>query len=167
VTVAVTGHRDLDPIEQGRVVGEVRQILSAISGEKRVLLSPLAVGADQWVAEVGLELGYELIVPMPFPLARYERDFDSAALLDRFRTLLKAASDYFAVVEEPTTSVAGYVAVGEYIVTHADILVALWDGNPTEIVGGTAHVVRLWRDAHAASVDPSIHVVKVRRLGFV
>ena len=38
-------------------------------------LSPLARGADRLAAEIALDLGYELNVPMPFPQAEYEKDF--------------------------------------------------------------------------------------------
>ena len=40
------------------------------------VLSPLAEGADRLVAEVGLELGFTLHVPMPFPETIYKNDFD-------------------------------------------------------------------------------------------
>ena len=36
---------------------------------------------------------------------------------------------------------AGYVAAGQYMLAHCDLLIALWDGKPARGAGGTADVV--------------------------
>ena len=41
------------------------------------LISPLAEGADQLVAEVATDLDIPLIVPLPMEISEYEKDFAS------------------------------------------------------------------------------------------
>lgn len=123
------------------------------------LVSPLAEGADRLVASVALELGYQLDVPMPFPQAEYERDFQipdrdtatNAASLAEFRALLAQAVP--AADSGPPRilaldggrgddEAASYGAVGRLVVRNCDLLIAVWNGRPGKGSGGTADTVR-------------------------
>jgi hypothetical protein len=90
--VGVTGHMDLDPAHRDRVKAEVKRLfvwlrdsprnhdqnesnksLGPSLGLKNTpvrLLSSLAPGADQWVAEVALELDPPLLVLAPLPFLK-------------------------------------------------------------------------------------------------
>ena len=78
--------------EAPRLRSEVRAFFQRLQAEFRDLplrlISALAEGGDQLVAEEALALGIELMVPLPMPQADYELDFERAGSLERFRELL-------------------------------------------------------------------------------
>ncbi|MDZ4731543.1 MAG: hypothetical protein SH820_16560 [Xanthomonadales bacterium] len=156
LTVGVTGHRDLVAAEVPEIEARVRQFLLTLDQRfpdlMLQLLTPLAEGGDQLVARVALGLDIELVAVLPFDQAEYEKDFETAAKLDRFRGLLQLANQ---VIELPLVhgewddgvfSAAErdrqYAQAGVFISNHCQILLALWDGKPPAAVGGTADVVR-------------------------
>jgi hypothetical protein len=112
-------------------------------------ISPLARGADRLAARVALGLGYRLHVPMPFPQAEYEQDFDTPEDLAEFRELLAETNEGILEIDGVHGPEAdrAYEAVGRYVVRHCDLLIAIWDGGEGKGRGGTADIVR-----YAASV---------------
>jgi hypothetical protein len=123
------------------------------------LVSALADGADIVAAKAALSLGYALDAPLPFAQAQYEEDFSAAAVdahtcspLQDFRALLGQAR---AVLELPgqrrtasDTKEQGdlkenraYEAAGLTVLSQADILLAVWDGERSRGRGGTAEMV--------------------------
>jgi len=103
LTLAITGHRDM--VETEDLKNEIYAYLEdAIvqNPEKEItLLSPLADGADRFVAEIFLELqqkhkNLSLVVPMPFTQERYMEDFDEASK-EEFLELLNKADGSFQV----------------------------------------------------------------------
>lgn len=156
LVVGVTGHRDLAPAEVAGLRTRVRdffsQLLANYPGLPVVVMSPLAEGADRLVAEEARALGLPLIVPMPFPAAIYEQDFQSPVSLQAFRELCAGAE----VVELPllpgdtpqTVAAPGprrdahYARLGIYLCAHCHVLLALWDGKPSDKLGGTSQIVR-------------------------
>ena len=142
VTIAITGHRDM--VETPELRQKVFNFLEkqAEQSEELILLSPLAEGADRFVAKIFLALQQKhdhlsLVVPMPFKQARYEEDFDEASK-EEFLDFLPKATAVFAVKR---VSKSGYLDVGRYVVDESDILLALWDGTFNGKVGGTGDVV--------------------------
>ena len=141
-TIAITGHRDMIETKELRqkVFNFFKEQLE--KSEELVLLSPLADGADRFVAEIFLELQKEnghlsLVVPMPFEQERYEEDFDENSK-EEFLDFLTKADSVFAVKR---VSKSGYVDVGRYVVDNSDVLLALWDGTFNGKLGGTGDVV--------------------------
>ena len=167
--LGVTGARQLDPMRIPRLSAQLRSVLAdprehlrrlaATNGgvaaayehtngrspEPRLrFLSPLARGADRLAAREALDAGYTLHVPMPFPLAEYERDFDTPEDLAEFRELLgKADEGYLALdgARGPEMNRA-YETVGRFVVRHCDLLIAIWDGGPSGGRGGSAQILR-------------------------
>ena len=142
ITVAITGHRDMVETEELRqkVLGFFTELLG--KNDELVLLSPLADGADRFVAKIFLELQKEhkhlsLIVPMPFSQERYMLDFDEASQKE-FLELLEAADGSFQI---PSRGDKPYQELGKYIVNVSDTLLALWDGTYNGKAGGTGDVV--------------------------
>jgi len=126
------------------------------------LVSPLARGADRLPARAALALGYTLHVPMPFPQAEYEKDFDTPEDLAEFRALLAhAREDWLALDGErgPETN-RSYETVGRYVVRRSDVLIAIWDGGPGGGRGGTAEIVRY--AAHAGVPVWWLHATEKR-----
>ena len=83
LVIGVTGHRDLRDADIGRLKQDVAAVFERLKtdylgrdGETpMIVLSALAEGADQLVAQVALDLGAALIAPLPLPLSEYRRDF--------------------------------------------------------------------------------------------
>ncbi|TWT63739.1 NUDIX hydrolase [Rubinisphaera italica] len=147
LTIGVTGHRDLHPdqipdlkVRLHNLFDDAEQIAD---GRSLHLLSPLAAGADQLVAEMGLARECRLIAPLPFRLDQYAQDFADQEL-HQFHRLLEESQEWFSLPEasetDEKTSKPGYskyAAVGRYVVDHSDLLIALWDGQRTHKRGGT------------------------------
>jgi hypothetical protein len=109
------------------------------------LLSPLAEGADRIVAEEALDVGFELVCPLPFSIKEYERDFAGSASRQQFRILLRRASAVYELDGSRATPAdvnRSYAAAGEVLISDADVLIAVWDGRAAKGGGGTAQVVQ-------------------------
>lgn len=163
VVVGVTGHRDLREEDLPRLrelaYAELKSIKDACPDSRPVILDSLAEGADMLCAEAALELGYSLVVPLPFALEEYRCDFRGAAL-ERFDALLAQASHVFVAPDAEgrgTRDLApsdfsamraaeaardyGYRQAGLYVADHSQVLIAFWDGSPASEGGcGAAEV---------------------------
>src|SRR5210317_987716 len=95
LTIGVTGHRDLVaeeiPALKKQVRGFFRQLKTEFPHLELQLITPLAEGSDRLVADIAIEMGIGLIVPLPMPQADYERDFLSPASIESFRGSLQNA----------------------------------------------------------------------------
>lgn len=114
------------------------------------VVSALAAGADQWLAEKAVDRGYELQCPLPFRRHEYRHDFagdDPSAA--RYDTLLEKATAVCELDGKIGTDSQGqrvpnsqsYEAVGRLLLDQSDILVAIWDGNESHGKGGTGQIV--------------------------
>ena len=121
------------------------------------VMSPLAEGADLLVAEVAVDLGVDLVVPLPMPKDLYLQDFTTADSRERFEALCGRAKEVFELppVVGPAREKgqeAGpdrdqqYAQLGVFLSAHCHILLAIWDGKPAVHLGGTAQVVRFHHD---------------------
>lgn len=156
LNIGVTGHRDLRSEQESVLRAQVAALFERLSAEFPDLplqvISALAEGADQLVAEQALAMGIPVLAPLPMDQGEYERDFQSDRALERFRTLLARCRTQtlpLAPGISPTAiGQAGperdqqYAQVGVFISSHCQLLLALWDGLPAEAGGGTADVVQ-------------------------
>lgn len=174
VVISISGHRDCvdRPLITERLRQRLREIMEGYwlreknsngqlnkkdidtSGIRWFFLSPLALGADQIAADVALELGMELIVPLPMPEECYQEDFSESDWLHVQEILNKA----YGKIEIPmlheisiisTKSQNGnytdqrndqYAALGAFLYHYSDIMIFLWDGLENNEKGGTAFV---------------------------
>ena len=161
LVVAVTGHRDLVPAEvpliQERVRTFLRELRQRYADRAVGVMSALAEGADQLVAEEALGLDMPLTVVLPMPKELYLQDFATPKAKARFERLCAAAVDVFELPITPgntVESIAGpgpnrarqYAQVGVFICAHCHVLLALWDGKESDQLGGTSQVVRFHHD---------------------
>ena len=171
LAVGVTAHRDLEPAEVPALRSATRSFLIRLRSEfpdlPLRLISALAEGGDQLVAEEALALGIELVVALPMPQAEYEKDFEDPLILARFRSLL-AQGQVRVLPMAPgntadTIAVRGehrnlqYAQLGMFISSHCQLLLALWDGRASNATGGTAQVVAF----HIHNVMPGLSVEQV------
>lgn len=152
VSVGVTGHRVLAEVEklETGVDAALAEVERRFGGGPITLISALAEGADRLAAERVLRrAGARLEAVLPLPRAEYERDFQEPASLAAFRALLARAG---RIVDLPDTSgdgagrVEAYLAGGQYLLDHCDVILAVWDGQGAQGRGGTGHIVGLARE---------------------
>lgn len=190
LVVGVTGHRDLASDEVSVAVQQVgdlfRSLKESYPHTPIVLLSSLAEGADRLVARTALESGAQLYVVLPLPSELYEEDFGSPQSLEEFRQLIARSSGSGVVpIDEHRGAQAAqspgpardqrYAAAGAFVVSHSEILIALWDGNEDEVLGGTSQIVRFAlqgvptaylggpREALRANETGAVYHITVRR----
>jgi hypothetical protein len=107
--------------------------------EKILAVTSLAAGGDQIFAECALATGGQLMVVIP--CEGYESTFKDPSDLASYRRLLKSSTGQVRL-PFPEPSEEAYWAAGKRIVDMADILIAVWDGQPAGGLGGTADVVK-------------------------
>ena len=143
--IGVTGHSKLT--EEHAVAEAVNRLLTYLENLMNnqdnvpiewTVISPLAKGADRIVAKSILKKeSARLEVLTPFSLGEYRKNFTDPKDLQEFNQLLESASLH---VEMPPSS-EGYLPVGKKVVDACEILIAIWDGNPSQGKGGTAEIV--------------------------
>ena len=154
--IGVSGHRDLDPTDVASLhaavsdfVGQLKQWLGAT--ELRIIVG-MADGADLLVAQAALDQGIGVEAVLPMPLARYASDFEPEALAV-LTNLLKRPDVRCVELSPPVSAHPGYGSVDGperdamyenlalTLIRRSSILLALWDGNPSRMPGGTADTV--------------------------
>ena len=157
IVIAVTGHRHLRTADRPQHRDCVRELFAQLrqrypSTPLRIV-SALAEGADRLVAEVALEEGHELLVPLPLEPADYERDFPES--IAEFHSMLRRIPPEQVFVLPPASGSEHaqltpherrerrYRAVDLFLAQQSHLLLALWDGRPTTAIAGTAAVVHL------------------------
>ena len=143
----VSGHRDLVPSNAEELRAQIGIVFDrfrlAYPNLDYELLSPLAEGADRAAAEVALNCGIRLMVPLPMEQDEYERDFATSESLTEFRQLLARADSHLEISDkgsERSDRPQKYAAVGDYIARRSNVLILLWDGRDNEKIGGTSWV---------------------------
>lgn len=142
----ITGHRP-DRLDDAVLPGldtRIRSVLDALLGPLTVV-SSLAEGADRLAAAAATARGDRLLAILPFAKAEFARDFATEGSLAEFAGLLAQASE---IIELPGTrgavaTDAAYEAAAAAVLARADVLLAIWDGEPGRGIGGTAHTVEV------------------------
>ncbi len=149
--VGVTGHMDIGPETMRLVADALRtHLLDLFKPLPRgvVGVSCLAPGADRVFADVLLRLGGRREVIMPF--GEYSGHTHESAGPDggpALGTLLRQAESVLEI-DKPRARPQVYAAVNDAVLDRIDSLVAVWNGLPSEKVGGTAHMVSTARSRH-------------------
>ncbi len=137
IVVGFTGHQNLSAptraLVRASLQAELRQ-LAPLTG-----VTSLAGGSDQIFAECVLELGGELRVVIP--CRDYEGSFTSPDDLANYHRLLRDAA-LTTTLRHARPTEAAYWDAGKQVVDQADVVLAVWDGQPAAGLGGTGDVVR-------------------------
>ena len=153
LVIGVTGHRDLVPTEIPAVTMQVERFFDTLAAEFNLpimVLTPLAEGADRLVGDVARSRGYDVVNLLPMPASIYELDFEGESL-DEFAEH-KGAGEVIELPLVDGSSVEDlahpglardlqYAQLGVYLAAHSHILLAVWDGKPSQATGGTAQVI--------------------------
>lgn len=172
IRVGVAG--TLEPVAGDKLASQIRSVLRLIkelvfaihkepdSGyhatakPKLILVCALASGADQFAADIAVEEGYRLHVPLAYPREKYvelnfERHHRDEAR-EHFNRLYAMAESKLELDGSEVESEA-YDTAGSVLVGHSDVLLAIWDLGPGKGPGGTA-------DSARKAVQAGIPVVK-------
>lgn len=137
IVIGVTGHRKLDATPQlaAQVRAAVHKIIRMAPPLTNTplmvsVLSPLTEAADRLVAREVLKVSNAMIeVVLPLKKNDYVQDFQTSESKKEFEESLARASSVKTLPPRRTRDDA-YYQVGQYVVEHCDVLIALWDGNP-------------------------------------
>lgn len=162
LTLGVTGHRP-DKLSGGTIarltpaIAALLQKLQDTAQRARPtppghsalkVISPLAEGADRLIAQLALENGAGLIVPLPFARDLYARDFSSARSIAEFEAMLARAEQVVELNGDGASEAgrnAAYAAAGIAVADKSDLMLALWNGENADGRGGTAEIVHYAR----------------------
>ncbi|MGH8428257.1 MAG: hypothetical protein ACRES7_09805, partial [Gammaproteobacteria bacterium] len=156
LTVGVTAHRDLIAAEESEIESALGDFFDALARRfpdtPLQALCPLAEGGERIFARVALARGIPLLVPLPLPPDYYLEDFADAASRREFDELAGNAKVFvlphrpgvsWEQVSEPgVLRDSEYAQLGVFVSSHSQILIAIWDGKPSQQLGGTAQIVR-------------------------
>ena len=157
--IGVTSHRNIPVHEVEPIRERVREFFAQLKRDfpalPLVVLSALAEGGDQLVAEEALAAGARLSAPLPLPRDLYLDDFVGDGFA-RFARLSQHAQmlPLPLLPDNTSESVAAqgearnrqYALAGVFIASHSHILLALWDGRPSDKFGGTGQIARFHMD---------------------
>ncbi|QUQ68028.1 hypothetical protein [Kutzneria sp. CA-103260] len=134
--IAITGHRGLPnptrALVDAALRAELRQAIQPLVG-----VSCLADGADALFAQAVLDEGGQLVAVLP---AQRYRERLPADYHPTYDALLQQATEV-VTMDYDRPGREAYMAASVRMVTGADHLVAVWDGQPAAGRGGTADVV--------------------------
>lgn len=140
LAIGFTGHRKLPNEKKCRE--SIRHVLrewkakapGAIYG-----LTSAAAGGDLLFAETCIELNLPIRVFLPMPKEQFREDFDESTWARAEFVFKKALSVEVTGAGEEVTE--RYYECGIETVRQSQLLVALWDGGPSQGLGGTADMV--------------------------
>jgi hypothetical protein len=156
LVVGVTSHRNMPAHEMEPIRQRVREFFAQLKRDfpelPLVVLSALAEGGDQLVAQEGLAAGARLVAPLPLPRELYVDDFPDPVIRANFDALYSQAEivrlpqlmaqSRLAIGSPGMARDRQYAKAGVYIASHCHILLAIWDGKETGRLGGTAQIVK-------------------------
>ena len=163
--VGFTGHRQLhDAKSVERVLRDVLIGLRAEPGVEWLALSSVAAGGDVMFARSALAIGLGWEAVLPLSPAEFRKDFADADWRE-VETLL-AEAEQVRIISERGQRDDAYLDGGMETVNHCDLLVAVWDGEPSRGRGGTAEIVGYARELLRPLIIIDAKTLVVRRENF-
>lgn len=135
-SVGVSGHQHRDGIDWSWVAKAVRRELASLTMVSKAL-SSLAAGSDQIFASTAIDLNIPVVAVLP--LDSYEQYFHGVSLTEYRRLLGRCDRVQLGWKGSPERA---FLEAGKYIVENSNILFLVWDGMPTDGLGGTADIAQ-------------------------
>ncbi|HZZ20303.1 MAG TPA: hypothetical protein VFE25_13080 [Opitutaceae bacterium] len=163
--VGFSGHRLLEDHEGvGRAIGaSLTALRSEVPGEW-IALSSVADGSDKAFVAQARRLGLSWHAILPLPKAEFAKDFTPGEW-ENVEQMLAGAEDLRVITEYGTREDA-YLDCGVETVNGADVLMAVWDGQPARGKGGTAEVIDYARALGKPLIIIDASTLQVRRENF-
>jgi hypothetical protein len=137
LNIGITGHQERDGADWAWARLALTNYLLSQQNVPLVGWSSLAAGADQLFAQEILELGGYLTAVIP--LSSYAECFETENDLLEYQRLLKKCARVVQLENKDPQS--AFFAASKLIVKNCEILIAIWDEEPSQGRGGTADVV--------------------------
>ncbi len=154
--VGLVGHRHLQEADIPVIRERAGELFAAWRREyaQIIVFSSLAIGADSVLAEVALAQGARLVAVIPFAEYVNERDFTPEQAQAHAR--LRAQADTVEL-KHPGPRREAFMAGGRWIINHSDTVIAVWNGQPSPSLGGTADIVTYAREQAKDIVIIPVH----------
>jgi len=139
VAIGFTGHRNLPDESKSRE--SILKFLQDFKGktEKTIYgVSSAAAGGDLLFAESCLQVGLPIRILLPAPKEQFREDFDDATWSRAESVMQRAMS--VEVIGTGETKEERYYECGAETVQQSQMLLALWDGKPSQGLGGTEEI---------------------------
>jgi hypothetical protein len=144
VAIGFTGHRALgDEAKCRKSIFEFLERRKTSTSGLVYGISSVAAGGDLLFAESCIQLALPLRVLLPLPLEEFRKDFDETSWSRAEEVLRKAAS--VEVTGGNQSRQECYYECGMETVQQSRVLLALWDGGPSQGLGGTEDAVSFAR----------------------
>lgn len=161
LVIAVTGHRDVDTLQDSRDHSTISEAFTAclqywlktVGPDTPIhLLCGMAQGADLLALKAAMQLksAGARITPLPClvaPLPQLKESYDNQ---EDFEYALEICEKYGCTITAPSLSAMSdmdeaypYLYQGAVFTRYANVVIALWDSKPAKGHGGTADVVRM------------------------
>lgn len=163
--VGFTGHRRItDSALAGKCIADALASLMAEASGEWVATSSAALGGDLLFAQSVLTAGMAWEAVLPLAPADFEKDF-APEEWQQVESLLKQARIVRVIPSEGDREDA-YLDCGIDTVNSCDVLIALWDGEPSRGRGGTADIVAFARELGRPLIVIDPKTGNVRRENF-
>jgi fumarate reductase subunit D len=153
--IGFTGHRsgyDEAVIRPAlvKVLTDLKERAQKVGGQAELYAS-VAEGGDTLCVEVARELEMPVHLLLPLEEGEFEKDFSSSAAWKRSQAQLTIARqrpgrDSEHLVSGEATRPECYFNQAIHMLDAVDVVVALWDGQPSRGLGGTAQVIAQARE---------------------
>jgi hypothetical protein len=145
LAIGFTGHRKLP--DEARCRQAIRRVLLEWRAKTPGVIygvASAAAGADLLFAETCLELNLPIRIFLPVPKEKFREDFDELSWERAESVFKKALSVEVTGAGEKLTE--RYYECGIETVQQSQLLQALWDGEPSQGLGGTADMVHFAKE---------------------
>jgi hypothetical protein len=144
VTVlGATGHQQIPPQALPHIDEALSSVLASYGAPTGVC--SLAAGADQLFART--IIAHRGKLQAVIPCRGYEASFADESDRQGYRILLEEATRVIEL-DFPAPSEEAYFTAGRTVVDTCEHLIAIWDGQPSRGLGGTADIVSYAREAN-------------------
>jgi hypothetical protein len=106
------------------------------------IVSSLDTGSQQFAAEEGLSLAFELEAPLPVARNACRESFPNSAAKQAFDFLLGRARRILELDGPSASDNSALEATGRVILRQSDVLIAIWDGAASSRRGDTGQFVK-------------------------
>jgi len=160
--VGFSGHRQIiDPDGLAKAIAAALESLRQRAQGEWLGLSSVAEGGDQlFIAQVRA-LGLSWHAVLPLPRTEFAKDFPPAEWAAVEKILEQA--EHVRVITENGTREDAYLDCGMATVDGADVLLAVWDGEPARGRGGTGDVVAYARSLGKPMILIDANTLRVSR----
>lgn len=160
--VGFTGHRRLNDVPgvSMAIREQIAKLRSEVPGEW-IGLSSAAAGSDMLFAREAVAQGCSWDVILPLPQEEFKKDFGEEEWREIEAAIGKAGN--VRVLNDTGVREDAYLDAGMDTVLEADILLAVWDGDPARGKGGTADVIEFARDLGRPIIIIDAKSLEVRR----